>query len=78
MSRSTEKTLERLIGSEAKEDQFCWTFCLAELAKVAVELVPNVVGVTWSILATRIRGVQPDDSTTKSTYLYYHHTCKYF
>ncbi len=69
MTKFTEKTIERLAASETKEDQFCWTFCLAELAKVAVELIPEVMSIAWSLLATRIRGVQPEDSNTKSTTL---------
>jgi hypothetical protein len=66
--KTSEKTLDRLVGSETREDQFCWTFCLAELAKVAVDLVPDVVALAWPVLATRIRGVQPEESSTKSQY----------
>ena len=66
--KTSEKTLDRLVGSDTREDQFCWTFCLAELAKVAMDLIPDVVAMAWPILATRIRGVQPEESSTKSAY----------
>lgn len=76
--KTTEKTLDRVVGSDTRDDQFGWTFCLAELAKVTVELVPEVVAFSWPIIASRIPRVQPEESGTKSTYPYsIHLVCFY-
>lgn len=61
MGKLSEKTFERLAGSDLKEDQFCWTFCLAELAKTALELVPDAATIAWSLISSRIKGMLPED-----------------